>query len=111
LDHAASFQGSVGLARWHDPGSPHQEWIIADMRRVSLDRRFDGILAWDNFFHLDHDDQRRMCSQRTAWPDDSRAGRRERSATLPPSWVTRRISRAKFPFQLVQAEQPWELSP
>jgi hypothetical protein len=30
------------------------------MRRLSLGRRFDGILAWDSFFHLDHDDQRRM---------------------------------------------------
>ena len=30
------------------------------MRGLSLGRRFDGILAWDSFFHLDHDDQRRM---------------------------------------------------
>jgi hypothetical protein len=35
-------------------------WIVADMRELSLGRRFDGILAWDSFFHLDHDDQRRM---------------------------------------------------
>ncbi|MGX9427037.1 MULTISPECIES: class I SAM-dependent methyltransferase [Bradyrhizobium] len=39
---------------------PDQEWIVADMRRLSLGRRFDGILAWDSFFHLNHDDQRRM---------------------------------------------------
>jgi hypothetical protein len=39
---------------------PNHEWILADMRRLSLGRRFDGILAWDSFFHLDHDDQRRM---------------------------------------------------
>jgi SAM-dependent methyltransferase len=39
---------------------PNHEWIVADMRRLSLGRRFDGILAWDSFFHLDHDDQRRM---------------------------------------------------
>ena len=36
------------------------EWIIADMRHLALGRRFDGILAWDSFFHLNHDDQRRM---------------------------------------------------
>ena len=30
------------------------------MREISLGRRFDGILAWDSFFHLAHDDQRRM---------------------------------------------------
>ena len=39
---------------------PDHEWVVADMRGLSLARRFDGILAWDSFFHLDHDDQRRM---------------------------------------------------
>jgi SAM-dependent methyltransferase len=39
---------------------PDQNWIVSDMRTVSLDRRFDGILAWDSFFHLCPDDQRQM---------------------------------------------------
>jgi SAM-dependent methyltransferase len=39
---------------------PDHEWIVADMRGLSLGRRFLAILAWDSFFHLDHDDQRRM---------------------------------------------------
>jgi SAM-dependent methyltransferase len=39
---------------------PDQEWLVADMRMLSLDRRFDGILAWDSFFHLCPPDQRRM---------------------------------------------------
>lgn len=39
---------------------PHNEWIAADMRTLSLGRRFDGVLAWDSFFHLAHDDQRAM---------------------------------------------------
>lgn len=39
---------------------PRQTWHVADMRTLSLDRTFDGILAWDSFFHLCHDDQRRM---------------------------------------------------
>ena len=39
---------------------PGQEWIVADMRSLSLHDRFDGILAWDSFFHLTPDDQRRM---------------------------------------------------
>ena len=30
------------------------------MRSLQLARRFDGILAWDSFFHLRPDDQRRM---------------------------------------------------
>ncbi len=39
---------------------PDQEWIVADMRSVTLEARFDGILAWDSFFHLKPDDQRAM---------------------------------------------------
>lgn len=39
---------------------PAQEWIVADMRDLSLDRKFDGILAWDSFFHLTDADQRAM---------------------------------------------------
>jgi len=39
---------------------PKQEWIVADMRSLSLGRSFDGIIAWDSFFHLKPDDQRRM---------------------------------------------------
>lgn len=39
---------------------PDQEWIVADMRSVSLGRSFDGLLGWDSFFHLEPDDQRRM---------------------------------------------------
>jgi len=37
-----------------------QEWIVQDMRSLQLSRRFDGILAWDSFFHLSPDDQRGM---------------------------------------------------
>jgi 2-polyprenyl-3-methyl-5-hydroxy-6-metoxy-1,4-benzoquinol methylase len=39
---------------------PDHEWIVADMRGLALARRFDGILAWDNIFHLDHAHQRAM---------------------------------------------------
>ncbi|MFB6419558.1 MULTISPECIES: class I SAM-dependent methyltransferase [Bradyrhizobium] len=42
---------------------PEQEWIVGDMRRLALQRRFCGILAWDSFFHLSFDDQRRMFSR------------------------------------------------
>ena len=37
-----------------------QEWVDADMRSLALGRRFDGILAWNSFFHLSRDDQRKM---------------------------------------------------
>ncbi len=39
---------------------PEQEWIVSDMRTVTLDRQFGGILAWDSFFFLRHGDQRSM---------------------------------------------------
>jgi SAM-dependent methyltransferase len=39
---------------------PDHDWQVADMRGLALGQRFDGILAWNSFFHLDHEDQRRM---------------------------------------------------
>jgi SAM-dependent methyltransferase len=31
---------------------PEEEWHVADMRTLALSRTFDGIIAWDSFFHL-----------------------------------------------------------
>ena len=39
---------------------PNQQWLEADMRTLGLDQTFAGILAWNSFFHLKPDDQRRM---------------------------------------------------
>jgi len=39
---------------------PEQTWIVSDMRRLSLRQQYDGILAWDSFFHLTPEDQRGM---------------------------------------------------
>ena len=39
---------------------PAQQALVSDMRTLSLGRLFHGILAWDSFFHLSHEDQRRM---------------------------------------------------
>ena len=36
------------------------EFIEADMRRLSLDRKFDAIIAWNSFFHLPAEDQPSM---------------------------------------------------
>jgi ubiquinone/menaquinone biosynthesis C-methylase UbiE len=47
----------IALARDRLPG---QEWIVADMRRLALDRRFHGVLAWDSYFHLAHEAERAM---------------------------------------------------
>ncbi|HET9616945.1 MAG TPA: class I SAM-dependent methyltransferase [Pseudolabrys sp.] len=47
----------IAMARENLPG---REFIVADMRTLRLGRRFSGILAWDSFFHLTPDGQRRM---------------------------------------------------
>jgi SAM-dependent methyltransferase len=41
---------------------PEQEWLVADMRTLALERRFAGILAWDSFFFLTAEDQRHLFS-------------------------------------------------
>jgi SAM-dependent methyltransferase len=45
----------IGLCRAR---FPDHDWIVGDMRRLTLGRRFDGLLAWDSFFHLLREDQR-----------------------------------------------------
>jgi SAM-dependent methyltransferase len=42
------------------PRFPMQRWVVADMRELCLSGRFNGIIAWDSFFHLCPEDQRRM---------------------------------------------------
>ena len=47
----------IGLCRMRYPDG---EWLVSDMRQLKLARRFDGVLAWDSFFHLRMEDQRSM---------------------------------------------------
>ncbi len=46
---------ALARARW-----PDLDWIEADMRRLDLGRRFDAIVAWNSFFHLNRAEQRAM---------------------------------------------------
>lgn len=39
---------------------PNERWLVSDMREINLHQRFDAILAWHSFFHLDSDSQRDM---------------------------------------------------
>ena len=39
---------------------PKHSWRVADMRSLALGKKFDGILAWDSFFHLTPDSQKSM---------------------------------------------------
>ncbi|WP_299375864.1 class I SAM-dependent methyltransferase [uncultured Tateyamaria sp.] len=48
-------QPMLDLARGRWPGG---DWRLGDMRNLDLPDRFDGIVAWNSFFHLRPDDQR-----------------------------------------------------
>lgn len=39
---------------------PNNDWHVGDMRELSFAHTFDGIIAWDSFFHLTSTDQRNM---------------------------------------------------
>ena len=52
--------GSAELIAVCEAAFPEHTWHVGDMRLTDLAERFDGALAWDSLFHLDHDDQRRM---------------------------------------------------
>ena len=43
----------IARQRW-----PEGDWRQADMRSLDLGERFDGIIAWDSFFHLTEAEQR-----------------------------------------------------
>ncbi|MEQ8898418.1 MAG: class I SAM-dependent methyltransferase [Roseovarius sp.] len=47
----------IDMARERRPGG---DWRVADMRGMELGERFDGVLAWDSFFHLTRDEQREV---------------------------------------------------
>lgn len=47
----------ISLAR---ANFPNRDWVVADMRGLTLGKPFAGVMAWDSFFHLSYDDQRRM---------------------------------------------------
>jgi len=37
---------------------PDNRWVQMDMRKLALDERYDGLIAWHSFFHLTQEDQR-----------------------------------------------------
>ncbi|BCJ90631.1 methyltransferase [Terrihabitans soli] len=41
---------------------PEHLWHVGDMRNFEQPEAFSGVLAWDSFFHLTGDDQRKMFS-------------------------------------------------
>jgi trans-aconitate methyltransferase len=63
LDHDCALTGvdtSPTLIAHCRKHAPQAEWLVADMRHLSLGTQFDGLIAWDSFFHLSHADQHSM---------------------------------------------------
>lgn len=52
--------GAAAMVALFADNLPDARAVHADMRRLALGERFDGILAFDSFFHLSPDDQRAM---------------------------------------------------
>lgn len=50
-------QNMIAICRARFPAS---QFLCSDMRMLDLQEKFDAVIAWDSFFHLDHDDQRDM---------------------------------------------------
>jgi len=51
---------SFAMVQMFQARLPEQRAVVADMRALYLPETFHGIVAWDSFFHLHHDDQRKM---------------------------------------------------
>ena len=56
VDFAASML-DIARGRW-----PDGDWRQADMRNLNLGETFDGIVAWNSFFHLRQIEQRQCIS-------------------------------------------------
>lgn len=58
--HVLGVDSSEAMIRMCRARFPESEWLVGDMREVEFTRQFDGVIAWDSFFHLGVDDQRAM---------------------------------------------------
>lgn len=52
--------GSAAMLALFRETLPRAETVLADMRTMALQRRFDILIAWNSFFHLSPDEQRTM---------------------------------------------------
>jgi len=53
---------SEKMLRLAEQNFPSEEFILADMRKLSLYKKYDAIIAWHSFFHLPGADQPDMFS-------------------------------------------------
>ena len=58
--HLTGIDSSPPLIELCQKSFPSEDWRIADMRALCIERTYNGILAWDSFFHLCPQDQRAL---------------------------------------------------
>jgi trans-aconitate methyltransferase len=58
--HVTGVDAAPGMIALCRARFPDLTWIEHDMRTLALGQRFDAIVAWDSFFHLQEQQQRRM---------------------------------------------------
>ena len=58
--HLTGVDGSAAMLARARQSFPGQCWLEKDMPELALDGTFDGLIAWDSFFHLPQQDQHRM---------------------------------------------------
>jgi len=58
--HAVGIDSSPEMIALFRANLPGEAAEVADMRSLSLDRRFGGLIAWDSLFHLAPHEQRPM---------------------------------------------------
>lgn len=58
--HVTGIDASPAMIARCREAFPDQQWHVADMRELDLPCPFDGIVAWDSFFHLAGTDQQAM---------------------------------------------------
>lgn len=46
---------------------PEMQWLYGDMRSIVLKEKFDGLIAFDSFFHLIINDQIKMLERFSNW--------------------------------------------
>lgn len=52
--------GAINMIEIAKKNFPKARWQVADMRTLNLSEKFQAAIAWDSFFHLDHDEQKKM---------------------------------------------------
>lgn len=58
--HLTGVDGAPAMLERARQTFPSARWVHQDMRQLALAQTFDGLIAWDSFFHLTQNDQRSM---------------------------------------------------